>query len=169
MMKYLVNYILVFVLVSGCVNNTATVETNSEFDAGMAMFEKNKAIADKTFNLFIAKDLDGMMDMHTEDLIWSPANTTDSLSKDAFREGMMGWMSEFDQFEFVDRQYYPGVDDNFVPNGSVRTYGTWIGTHKSGKQTITKYYSVLEFNEEGKITADLEYFDLGGVWDQLED
>ena len=51
MMKYLVNYILVFVLVSGCVNNTATVETNSEFDAGMAMFEKNKASADKTFNL----------------------------------------------------------------------------------------------------------------------
>ena len=73
------------------------------------------------------------------------------------------------QFTFNDRQYYPGVDDNFVPNGSVRTYGTWIGTQITGKQTITKYYSVLEFNEEGKITADLEYFDLGGVWDQLED
>ncbi|MDG2341670.1 MAG: hypothetical protein P8L24_01210 [Cytophagales bacterium] len=168
-MKYLVNYILIFVLVSGCVNNTATIETNSEFDAGMAMFEKNKAIADKTFNLFVAKDLEGMMDVYMEDLIWSPANTTDSLSKDAFREGMMGWMSEFDQFEFVDRQYYPGVGDNFVPDGSVRTYGTWLGTHKSGKQTVTKYYCVLQFNEDGKITADLEWFDFGGVFDQLED
>ena len=26
-----------------------------------------------------------------------------------------------------------------------------------------------QFNEEGKITADLEYFDLGGVFDQLEE
>ena len=103
-MKYLVNYILILILVSGC--SQPVSETNSEFDAGMAMFEKNKAIADKTFNLFVAKDLEGMMDVYMEDLIWSPANTTDSLSKDAFREGMMGWMSEFDQFEFVDRQYY---------------------------------------------------------------
>ena len=165
-MKYIVNLtFLLFILVS-CNQNAPDT---SAFDKGLAMFEKNKAIADKTFNLFIAKDLDGMMDMHSEDLIWSPASTTDTLSKEAFREGMMGWMSEFDQFTFNDRQYYPGVDDNFVPNGSVRTYGTWIGTHKSGKQTVTKYYSVLEFNEEGKITADLEYFDLGGVWDQLED
>ena len=164
-MKYIVNLaLLLFVFVS-CNQTNDT----SAFDEGLAKFEKNKAIADKTFNLFIAKDLDGMMDMHSEDLIWSLANTTDSLSKEAFREGMMGWMTEFDQFNFIDRQYYPGVDENFVPNGSVRTYGTWIGTHNSGKQTTTKYYSVLEFNDEGKITADLEWFDLGGVFDQLED
>ena len=60
----------------------------SAFDAGMDKFERNKAIADKTFNLFIAKDLDGMMDMHSEDLIWSPASTNDTLSKAAFREGI---------------------------------------------------------------------------------
>ena len=141
---------------------------NLDYDKGIAMFEKNKATANESFNLFIAKDLDGMMDMHSEDLIWSPASTTDSLSKDEFRAGMKEWMAEFD-FKFVDRQFYPGVDEDFVPNGSVRTYGTWLGTHKSGKETVTKYYSVLEFNEEGKITADLEYFDVGGVFDQLEE
>ena len=141
---------------------------NSDYDKGIAMFEKNKATANESFNLFIAKDLDGMMDMHSEGLIWSPASTTDSLSKDEFRAGMKEWMAEFD-FKFIDRQFYPGVDEDFVPNGSVRTYGTWLGTHKSGKETVTKYYSVLEFNEEGKITADLEYFDVGGVFDQLEE
>ena len=141
---------------------------NLDYDKGIAMFEKNKATANESFNLFIAKDLDGMMDMHSEGLIWSPASTTDSLSKDEFRAGMKEWMAEFD-FKFVDRQFYPGVDEDFVPNGSVRTYGTWLGTHKSGKETVTKYYSVLEFNEEGKITADLEYFDVGGVFDQLDE
>tara|TARA_B100000886_G_scaffold273054_1_gene196987 strand:- start:190 stop:687 length:498 start_codon:yes stop_codon:yes gene_type:complete len=165
-MKYIVNLILIVVLLSSCSQQTPDT---SAFDAGMAKFERNKAIADKSFNLFIARDLDGMMDMHSEDLIWSPASTNDTLSKAAFREGMAGWMSEFDAFTFVNRQYYPGVGEDFIPDGSVRTYGTWIGTHKSGKQTTTKYYSVTQFNDEGKITADLEYFDLGGVFDQLED
>ena len=101
-------------------------------------------------------------------LIWSPANTTDSLSKDALREGMNGWMTEFEVFSFNERQYYPGVDDNFVPDGSVRTYGTWEGTHKSGAKTVNKYYSVTQYNEEGKIVAALEWFDVSGVFDQVE-
>ncbi|MAR26229.1 MAG: hypothetical protein CMC50_02225 [Flavobacteriaceae bacterium] len=143
--------------------------SNTDYDKGIALFEKNKVIANESFNLFIAKDLEGMMDMHSESLIWSPASTTDSLSKDEFRTGMKEWMTEFDEFRFIDRQFYPGVNEDFIPNGSVRTYGTWLGTHKSGKETVTKYYSVLEFNEDGKITADLEYFDVGGVFDQLEE
>ena len=165
-MKYIVNISLIIVVLASCSKQTCDT---SAFDAGMAKFERNKAIADKTFNFFIAKDLDGMMDMHSEDLIWSPASTNDTLSKAAFREGMAGWMSEFEAFRFENRQYYPGVDEDFIPDGSVRTYGTFYGTHKSGKQTTTKYYSVTQFNEEGKITADLEYFDLGGVFDQLEE
>ena len=58
-MKYIVNLILIVVLLSSCSQQTCDT---SAFDAGMAKFERNKAIADKTFNLFIAKDLDGMME-----------------------------------------------------------------------------------------------------------
>ena len=140
----------------------------SALDSGMEKFNKNKDIADKVFDLFIAKDLDGMLNMYSDDLIWSPANTNDSLSKAAFKEGMTGWMTEFEVFSFDERQYYPGVDDNYVPNGSVRVYGTWNGTHNSGAKTVTKYYCVLEFNDDGKIVTDLEWFDLGGVFDQIE-
>ena len=165
-MRNIIKFIILIVFISSC---TTPQQGNTAFDLGLSKFEKNKAIADKTFDLFIDKDLDGMMNMYSDDVIWSPANTLDSLSKADLRGGMAGWMENFESFTFNDRQYYPGVDDNFVPDGSVRTYGTWIGTHKSGKQTVTKYYSVLQFNAEGKITADLEWFDLGGVWDQLED
>ena len=160
-------FIITFIALFLSCDQPAT--TNTDYDKGIALFEKNKGIANESFNLFIAKDLEGMMDMHSESLIWSPASTTDSLSKDEFRAGMKEWMEEFDEFKFVDRQFYPGVDEDFIPNGSVRTYGTWLGTHKSGKETVTKYYSVLEFSEDGKITADLEYFDVGGVFDQLEE
>ena len=164
-MKYLVNLTLsLFILVS-CNQN---VSDNSAFDEGLAKFEKNKSLADKTFDAFIAKDLDAMMDMYADDAIWSPANTLDSLNKDALREGMTGWMTEFEVFSFNDRQYYPGVDDNFIPDGSVRTYGTWVGTHNSGATTVSKYYSVTQFNDDGKIVTALEWFDLGGVFDQDE-
>ena len=163
------NLLYIFTFIALFLSCDQPAPSNSDYDKGIAMFEKNKVIANESYNLFIAKDLDGMMDMHSEDLIWSPASTNDSLSKAEFRAGMKEWMAEFDEFKFVDRQFYPGVSEDFIPNGSVRTYGTFLGTHKSGKETFTKYYSVLEFNEDGKITADLEYFDLGGVFDQLEE
>ena len=55
-------------------------------------FEKNKQVADKAFDLFIAKEsIDGMMELYSEDVIWSPANTTDSLTKPELREAMMGF------------------------------------------------------------------------------
>ena len=58
-MKYIVNISLIIVVLASCSKQTCDT---SAFDAGMAKFERNKAIADKTFNLFIAKDLDGMME-----------------------------------------------------------------------------------------------------------
>ena len=54
-MKYIVNIILIIVLLSSCSQQRPDT---SAFDAGMAKFERNKAIADKSFNLFIARDLD---------------------------------------------------------------------------------------------------------------
>ena len=163
------NIIIILCVCFAVVSCTTPPEADtSALDSGMEKFNKNKDIADKVFDLFIAKDLDGMLNLYSEDLIWSPANTSDSLSKAAFKEGMTGWMTEFEVFSFDERQYYPGVDDNYVPNGSVRVYGTWNGTHNSGAQTVTKYYCVLEFNDDGKIVTDLEWFDLGGVFDQIE-
>jgi|TARA_B110000263_G_scaffold217893_1_gene204224 ketosteroid isomerase-like protein len=164
-MKNLIIILVTVLFVTSC---TPPPPDTSSLDAGMEMFNKNKEIADKTFDLFIAKDLEGMLNMYSDELIWSPANTTDSLSKAAFEEGMKDWMTEFEVFSFDNRQYYPGVDDDFVPNGSVRIYGTWFGTHNSGAQTVSKYYAVLDFNDEGKIVTDLEWFDVGGVFDQVE-
>ena len=70
-------------------------------------------------------------------------------------------MNDFELFTFNERQYYPGVDENFIPNGylnlsSVRTYGIWNGNHKSGAKTVSKYYSkYTEYDSEGKINLEL--------------
>ena len=111
------------------------------------------------------------MNNYADDLVWSPPNTNDSLSMEAFAEGMKGWHADFENFKFKDRQYYPGVSDgDYIPDGGVRVYGTWHYNHKAtGKVLETKYYGVFQFNEEGKIAYDLEWFDLGGIFAQLEE
>lgn len=168
-MKNFIIIVCVFFAAASCAPPPPAPDT-SAFDDGVAKFENNKAIADATFNHFENGDLDAMLDNYADDLIWSPPNTSDSLSKELMSEGMRGWHAEFENFKFRDRQYYPGVDDAFIPDGAVRVYGVWDFSHKaSGKALSQKYYAVLQFNDEGKISADLEWFDQGGIFAQLEE
>jgi len=56
-MKNLIIILVTVLFVTSC---TPPPPDTSSLDAGMEMFNKNKEIADKTFDLFIAKDLEGM-------------------------------------------------------------------------------------------------------------
>ena len=98
------------------------------------------------------------------------ASVIDSLSKDDYVSGMKGWHSEFENFQFTERQYFPGVDDSlYLPNGSVRAYGVWKYNHKaSGTEFSTKYYSVSEFDESGLQTTIYEFFDRGDIFLKLQ-
>ena len=155
--------IIAFIVLWGC---QETTETSNPFED----FNTNKEMADRAYNLFEAGDLENMAAMWSEDMFWSPANTNDSLSKDQWKQAMKGWHAEFENFKFSDRQYYPGVDEEFVPNGSVRVYGTWSSTHKAtGKNTETKYYAVIEYDDDNLGKGTMEWFDLGGVYDQVQE
>jgi hypothetical protein len=60
--------------------------------------------------------------------------------------------------------FLPGVDSTTLqPDGSVRFYGVWVGTHKSGQQTSSKFYGSYDLNKDNKITSGDEYFDVGGL------
>jgi ketosteroid isomerase-like protein len=168
-MKNLIISMIVVMVVTSC--TPPPPPDTSAFDEGVAKFNANVEIADATFNLFENGDLDGMIANYADDLIWSPPNTSDSLSKEVWAEGMRGWHAEFENFKFRDRQYYPGVSEgDYIPDGGVRVYGVWDFTHKAtGKVLSQKYYAVLKFNDEGKIVADLEWFDQGGIFDQIEE
>ena len=62
---------------------------------------------------------------------------------------MNEWMTEFDEFKFIDRQFYPGVDEDFIPNGSVRTYGIWNGKLNKSEQKLLSTIPVTEYDSEG--------------------
>ena len=90
-------------------------------------------------------------------------------------DGVLGqakfYMEGFSNVAFENAVWLPGVDTtSYTNDGSVRVYGTWHYNHKaSGKVLETKYYGVFQFNEEGKIAYDLEWFDLGGIFAQLQE
>ena len=91
------------------------------------------------------------------------------MNREETRAYLQGWQDAMEDITWEAENYLPGADpETGIPNGSVRTYGTWVGTHNSGATTVSKYYSVTQFNDDGKIVTALEWFDLGGVFDQVE-
>ena len=53
-------------------------------------------------------------------------------------------------------------------DGSVRTYGTWTGTHvETGKPFSLHSYHTFDFID-GKIAAGGDYFDFGGFFASFE-
>ena len=55
-------------------------------------------MADKGFDSFESGDLEGLFALVSDDLIWNPPHV------------YVGWHSEFENFKFTERQYFPGVD-----------------------------------------------------------
>ena len=169
MKKILFTFSIFLFIACASDDDKAKIDGANQFVSGIEKFNTNKALLDQHFNSFEAGKLDEMMAAMSEDLIWYSANG-DTLSKPDYVQGMSGWHSEFENFKFIERQYFPGVDDSlYLPNGSVRVYGIWKYNHKATKMDFsTKYYGVAEFNDEGLQTVDYEYFDVGGIFLKLQ-
>ena len=168
-MKKILFIFSIFLFVA-CVTDDDKAKINgaNQFVSGIEKFEKNKELVEKGFDAFEAGNFEELFQMSTEDLIWNPPQA-DSLSKDDYKAQTKGWHAEFENIRYVDRQYFPGVDDSlYLPNGSVRSYGTWKSNHKAtGMEFSTKYYSVHEFDENGLQTTIYEFFDRGDIFLKL--
>ena len=69
----------------------------------------------------------------------------------------------FDNIKYKADSWLPGVDPaTLLPDGSVRTYGTWTGIHTETKKPfkLTSYHS-MHF-KDGKIIEGGDYFDVTG-------
>lgn len=151
------------------VSDIEKIDLATKFLDGMDKYNQNLKIVNQEFSDFENGNLQAMYDTASEDLIWSsPAG--DSLSKEAWMGGMKEWQEGFKNFKFVNRDYYPSVDDTlFLPNGGVRAYGNWRFTHKeTGTEFDIPYYSVQNFNEEGKTNFIVEMFDSGSIFLKLQ-
>lgn len=133
-------------------------------------YEKNLATAQKTFELFQTEDLEAQMELFSEELVYTPPSYgAEDMSKEEFRELLKMYHSAFDEIVFTPEVWLPGTDDNGRLDGSVRTYGTWNSKDaRTGNQTTPlRSYHFFNFDEQGKIIAQGDFFDATGLLNSI--
>ena len=154
MKKFLLSLVIVAALVA-CNNSTAVKTTAAE-----EAYTKNLATAQAFFAAFAAKDSVKMASYVSDNFVWSPpAVGQDSLSKDVWYAQMQVFMGTFNDITFTNPLWRKGLDDDNNFNGSVRVYGLWNSKFaSSGKTGLLKYYSTFDFDKEGKMTSQAEFY-----------
>tara|TARA_X000000368_G_C22994862_1_gene696132 strand:- start:720 stop:1262 length:543 start_codon:yes stop_codon:yes gene_type:complete len=153
--------VMALAAISYSCNNSAVQKMMEEPEnPGMVKYETNQKLYDKAFDLFCDNNLDEFEKNVSEDVLWHPPHG-DSLAKSDWSTTMKMWHENFENFKFTNRQYFPGVDEAFEPNGSVRVYGAWSFSHKETGMEFSnqKWYSVANFNDNGQQDEIWEYFD----------
>ena len=154
MKKFLLSLVIVAALVA-CNNSTAVKTTAAE-----EAYTKNLATAQAFFAAFTAKDSVKMASYVTDNFMWSPpAVGQDSLSKDVWYAQMQVFMSTFNDITFTNPLWRKGVDMDNNLDGSVRVYGLWNSKFaSSGKTGLLKYYCTFDFDKDGKIAWQGEFY-----------
>lgn len=154
MKKILLSLVIVAALVA-CNNSTAVKTTAAE-----EAYTKNLATAQAFFAAFAAKDSVKMASYVSDNFVWSPpAVGQDSLSKDVWYAQMQVFMSTFNDITFTNPLWRKGVDMDNNLDGSVRVYGLWNSKFaSSGKTGLLKYYCTFDFDKDGKIAWQGEFY-----------
>jgi hypothetical protein len=154
MKKFLLSLVIVAALVA-CNNSTAVKTTTAE-----EAYTKNLATAQAFEAAFAAEDSVKMRSYVSDNFMWSPpAVGQDSLSKDVWYAQMQVFMSTFNDITFTNPLWRKGVDMDNNLDGSVRVYGLWNSKFaSSGKTGLLKYYCTFDFDKDGKIAWQGEFY-----------
>jgi ketosteroid isomerase-like protein len=162
-MKHMKKIILLFtaiVLMASCQEKVQEPQAPMP-DPNMEKFHKNVETTKAFLEAFSNNDSLNFGKFVTDDFIWSPPSVgSDSLPRANWEEAMKGFMKAYNNKELTDAQYFAGLGEDQKPNGDVRVYGLWKSVNaETGKDSRLKWYSVLFFNDEGKITHQAEWYD----------
>ena len=154
MKKFLLSLVIVAALVA-CNNSTAVKTTTAE-----EAYTKNLATAQAFEAAFAAEDSVKMRSYVSDNFVWSPPMVgQDSLSKDVWYAQMQVFMNTYDDITLTNPLWRKGVDNDNNFDGSVRVYGVWKSKFtSSGKTGLLKYYSTFDFDKEGKMTSQYEFY-----------
>jgi len=134
-------------------------------------YASNLEVAKSFMTAHGTEDVDAQTEMLHEDLLWqSAAYGAKQYGKSEHIEALSMYQILFDNILYTADNWLPGVlAETGELDGSVRTYGTWTGTHtETGKPFSLHSYHTLDF-VDGKISAGGDYFDLGGFFTSFQD
>src|SRR5215510_11296380 len=137
-MKKLFLFVVCSYLLTACSNQEKKEETASaspKTDDMKALFEKNLAAVKSAIASFEKKDIDGWAANVADSVIWhSPAYGDTVTTKAHWKETLTAYADNWNDLKLTETNFLPGVDSSTQePDGSVRFYGVWVGTSKSGQ------------------------------------
>ena len=134
---------------------------------GNPNYKKNLATAQKLFSLHGEEKIDEQLALVSKDIkLYTPMyGATEPLGYDAYASILKGYHDGFEDIKYNAQAWLPGVDTlSLKPDGSVRTYGTWTGKNSiTGKEINLNGYWYFNFDAEGKVIAQGDFFDYGGM------
>ena len=163
---------------------------NAVSDENQAKFEQNIE-SFRTFTKgFNAEDMEMTLSVVSEDVQWSPPyyNGGQLLGYDEFKSAVQGYFDNFDEIEFMEGEG-PNMNPNADPNensaywsGSLyssatptdnpdglRVYGVWKWKHtETGAEGGNKWYGLINFGDDGKISGFSDWMDVNGMTVQIE-
>lgn len=128
-------------------------------------YEKNLATAKKLFELHGEEDLEGQLAL-ISDKIQSNSSMygSETASYDQYVSMLKGYHAAFDDIKYTADIWLPGTDSLGNLDGSVRTYGSWSGVNvATGKVLDLHGYWYMNFDDNGKVIGQGDYFDFGGM------
>ena len=128
-------------------------------------YEKNLATAKKLFELHGEEDLEGQLAL-ISDKIQSNSSMygSETADYDQYVSMLKGYHAAFDDIKYTADIWLPGTDTLGNLDGSVRTYGSWSGVNvATGKVLDLHGYWYMNFDDDGKVIGQGDYFDFGGM------
>jgi ketosteroid isomerase-like protein len=149
-----------------------------------ADYDRKVAVIAAFYEAHENEDLAAQTAMLSDTMQFSPPgyNGNKWLGKEELVGALKGYHDAFDNIKYTSGIVTADDTVNGYWSGSVfpeegantganviRVYGTWNATHtESGKDIGVKFFSLVAVNADGKIVSASDYFDAGGIMDQVE-
>lgn len=132
-------------------------------------YPENLTTAKKLFALHGEENLEEQLNLISKEFQGeSPFYNSEMMGYDEFSKMLKGYHDAFDNIKYTARTWLPGTDSLGVFDGSVRTYGEWTGMQvQTGKQLNLKGYWYFDFDDNGLLKAQGDFFDAGGMLDAV--
>lgn len=159
---------LLLVFTSLLISCNQKTQEEEQMEAAMALYEQNAKVVHALFDSLENEDLETASSFFTEEAKFNPpAYEGEDLDKKGIIDNYNGFMQILDNIKASDRDFYPTVDENFIPDGGVRIYATWSADLGDNPMQGIKAYEVFKFNENNKIIEVDEYMDVSGLLNKI--
>jgi len=159
---------LLLVFTSLLISCNQKTQEEVQMEAAIALFEQNAKVVHALFDSLENEDLETASSFFTEEAKFNPpAYGGEDLDKKGIIDNYNGFMQILDNIKASDRDFYPTVDENFIPDGGVRIYATWSADLGNNPMQGIKAYEVFKFNENNKIIEVDEYMDVSGLLSKI--